>query len=38
MKIELKENKALNLDIPTFVCDNSPLGDHLNKYEMPKFI
>ena len=34
MKIELKENKKLNLDIPTFTCDNSPLGEHLNKYEM----
>lgn len=34
MKIELKENKKLNLDIPSFTCDNSPLGEHLNKYEM----
>jgi KaiC/GvpD/RAD55 family RecA-like ATPase len=34
MKIELKENKKLNLDIPKFNCDNSPLGEHLNKYEM----
>jgi KaiC/GvpD/RAD55 family RecA-like ATPase len=34
MKIELKENKKLNLDIPKFVCDDSPLGEHLNEYEM----
>ena len=34
MKIELKENKKLNLDIPTFTCDSSPLGEHLNQYEM----
>ena len=34
MIIELKQNKKLNLDIPEFVCDNNPLGEHLNKYDM----
>jgi KaiC/GvpD/RAD55 family RecA-like ATPase len=34
MKIELKENKKMDLDIPQFNCDNCPLGTHLNKYEM----
>ena len=22
------------MDIPEFTCDNNPLGEHLNKYEM----
>ena len=36
MSIIIKKNKSLNLAIPEFTCDNSPLGDHLNKYEMLK--
>ena len=24
----------MNLDIPQFVCDHNPLGEHLNEYEM----
>ena len=38
MQIELKKNKALNLNIPQFSCDNSPLGEHLNKYDMLSFL
>jgi ATP:corrinoid adenosyltransferase len=34
MSLELKINKKLDLEIPKFVCDNSPLGEHLNHYEM----
>ena len=34
MSIEIKKNKELVLDIPEFTCDNNPLGEHLNKYEM----
>jgi len=34
MTLELKINPKLNLDIPGFVCDSNPLGEHLNKYEM----
>ena len=34
MSIEIKKNKELVLDIPQFTCDNNPLGEHLNKYEM----
>ena len=36
--IELKKNPKMKLDIPEFVCDNSPLGDHLNKYDMLKHL
>lgn len=32
--IEIKKNKAMILDIPEFVCDDNPLGEHLNEYEM----
>ena len=35
-KIHLKINKKLNLQIPEFNCDNNPIGDHLNKYDMLK--
>ena len=34
MSIEIKKNRELILDIPEFTCDNNPLGEHLNKYEM----
>ena len=34
MTIEIKKNKELISDIPEFTCDNNPLGEHLNKYEM----
>ena len=34
MSLELKINPKLNLDIPQFVCDHNPLGEHLNEYEM----
>jgi len=34
MKITLKKNKALKLSIPLFSCDDNPLGEHLNEYDM----
>ena len=38
MKIEFKSNNKLDLDIPEFLCDKNPLGEHLNKYEMLSFL
>jgi KaiC/GvpD/RAD55 family RecA-like ATPase len=32
--IELKKNKAMKLAIPQFTCDDNPIGEHLNKYDM----
>jgi hypothetical protein len=32
--LHLKQNKKLQLKIPEFSCDNNPLGEHLNKYDM----
>jgi KaiC/GvpD/RAD55 family RecA-like ATPase len=37
MWIEIKKNKALNLDIPEFNCDCG-LADHLTKYDMLKHL
>ena len=34
MRITLKKNKAPKLSVPSFVCDNNPLGEHLNEYDM----
>ena len=34
MTITIKHNKELELDIPEFICDHSPIGEHLNKYDM----
>ena len=34
MKLQLKDNEKLDLEIPKFDCDINPLGTHLNKYEM----
>lgn len=34
MSIEIKKNKKIDLDIPSFSCDNNPLGEHLCKYDM----
>lgn len=34
MSIEIKKNVALALDVPSFTCDDNPLGEHLNAYEM----
>jgi len=36
MKIKLKKNEEMKLQIPEFNCDYNPLGDHLNKYDMLK--
>ena len=36
--ITVKHNKALKLKFPEFVCDNSPIGEHLNKYDMMKHL
>ena len=38
MSIEIKKNRELVLDIPEFTCDNNPLGEHLNKYEMLSYL
>jgi len=32
--IKIKKNKKLILNIPEFTCDNNPIGEHLNKYDM----
>jgi len=32
--IKLKLNKQLPLHIPEFTCDDNPIGEHLNKYDM----
>jgi DNA replication protein DnaC len=32
--IKLKQNQVMKMHIPEFVCDHSPIGDHLNKYDM----
>jgi len=32
--IEVKHNPKLDLNVPEFVCDSSPLGNHLNEYPM----
>ena len=32
--IEIIKNKKIKLEIPQFVCDNNPIGEHLNKYPM----
>ncbi len=34
MSIAIKKNKALDLEVPEFICDHSPIGEHLNKYDM----
>jgi DNA replication protein DnaC len=36
--LKLKQNKSIKLDIPEFTCDSSPLGNHLNKYDMLKHL
>ena len=33
MSIEIKKNKALDLQIPNFICDGG-IGNHLDKYDM----
>ena len=38
MSISTKKSKALNLDIPDFTCDSSPIGEHLSKYDMLKHL
>jgi len=32
--IKIKRNKKIDLKIPEFTCDNNPIGEHLNKYDM----
>lgn len=36
--ITIKKNKALNLLIPEFTCDDNPIGEHLNQYDMLKHL
>jgi ABC-type multidrug transport system ATPase subunit len=38
MSIEVKINPRLKLDIPGFSCDDNPLGEHLNAYEMLSYL
>jgi KaiC/GvpD/RAD55 family RecA-like ATPase len=38
MSITIKRNKKINLEIPEFICDNNPIGEHLNKYDMLKHL
>jgi len=38
MNLYIKKNKELKLSIPQFVCDNNPIGEHLNKYPMLSFL
>ena len=38
MSIQLKINKKMNLKVPEFVCDQSPLGEHLDKYDVLKHL
>ena len=32
--LSIKKNKHIKLEIPEFSCDNNPIGEHLNKYDM----
>jgi KaiC/GvpD/RAD55 family RecA-like ATPase len=34
MSIQLKINKKIDLKAPKFLCDDNPLGTHLNQYDM----
>ena len=36
--MKIIKNKKMNMEIPEFLCDHNPLGDHLNKYEMLKHL
>jgi len=38
MNIYLKKNKELKLSVPSFVCDDNPIGAHLNEYPMLSFL
>jgi KaiC/GvpD/RAD55 family RecA-like ATPase len=38
MNIYLKNNKELKLSVPSFVCDDNPIGSHLNEYPMLSFL
>lgn len=38
MSLTIKHNKSLDLKIPKFTCDSSPIGDHLNEYDMLKHL
>jgi len=36
--IIVKKNKAIDLSVPEFVCDNNPIGENLNNYDMLKHL
>jgi KaiC/GvpD/RAD55 family RecA-like ATPase len=36
--ITVKKNKCINLSVPEFVCDDNPIGEHLNNYDMLKHL
>jgi DNA replication protein DnaC len=38
MSITIKRNKGIKLNIPEFICDDNPIGEHLNKYDMLKHL
>jgi hypothetical protein len=38
MKIQLLKNKKIKLDIPNFVCDENPIGEHLNNHPLTKLL
>jgi GTPase SAR1 family protein len=36
--IEIKKNKTIQLDIPSFTCDLNPIGDHLNIHPVTELL
>jgi KaiC/GvpD/RAD55 family RecA-like ATPase len=38
MSIKIKKNKSIKLMIPEFECDDNPIGEHLNEYDMLKHL
>ena len=32
--ISIKKNEKIEFSIPKFLCDENPVGEHLNKYDM----
>jgi len=38
MKIKLQKYKKIKLYIPSFICDDNAVGDHLNNHELLKLL
>ena len=36
--IKLKINKEIKLDIPSFLCDSNPIGEHLNQHPLTELL